>query len=131
MFRGSYDSFVGGSSVAFRMHYWTKYGQSLRVTGSYVSNGQTIAWGLPMTWTRGHMWTAKLSMPAGATGLEYRYWVCEAGNNVRAEGGVRHVAVPPPETKCLELEDQWDRMRDEGDTGAHERSSPLSAPDSA
>mmetsp|Transcript_115344 Transcript_115344/g.331064 ORF Transcript_115344/g.331064 Transcript_115344/m.331064 type:complete len:189 (+) Transcript_115344:58-624(+) len=78
--------------IEFSVQYNTSFGQEMRIIGSCPELGEwDVERSLPMMWTEGNIWVAKLALPRQAQRIEYKYIVREGPSKVRWESGNNHV----------------------------------------
>eukprot|EP00918_Siedleckia_nematoides_P106394 GHVU01232230.1.p1 GENE.GHVU01232230.1~~GHVU01232230.1.p1 ORF type:complete len:387 (-),score=30.51 GHVU01232230.1:1056-2216(-) len=83
-----------GVEVVFCMHYWTRWGQSVKIVGATPEVG---LWrpenAVDLHWQGGGVWGAQVFVNPGALPLQYKYVVVE-GNDVIWERGLNRVLTP-------------------------------------
>ncbi|CAJ1367273.1 unnamed protein product, partial [Effrenium voratum] len=81
----------GGAFHTFMVPYSTSFGQDLFLVGSCEELGcWDVIRKVPMGWTEGNVWTAKVSIPKERGAVEYKYIVAQ-GDRVTWESGTNHV----------------------------------------
>ncbi|KAH3731779.1 4-alpha-glucanotransferase [Pelomyxa schiedti] len=104
----------GVRAVTLRVHYETRFGQSIRVSAASLGFG---AWGasnaLKMKWTDNHVWQVTFPLNYSLAGdFEYKYIVME-GDYPIWESGPRHVLhFDPTWSETIVVEDLWNPSGD-------------------
>ncbi|KAG2423257.1 hypothetical protein HYH02_015358 [Chlamydomonas schloesseri] len=93
-------------NVTFKIHRHVEYGQSLLIIGSGPELG---AWdstkAVPLEWGEGDNWTAKLTLPVGAS-AEYKYIIKRKDALDWSPGQNKQVTLPA--AAAVEVSDSWE-----------------------
>jgi len=107
--RGSSQKTV---AVTFKLGFQCEPWQHIRIVGSHQCLGNwKLASALVMNWQQGHMWEAKVHLPAGGV-YEYKYVLCEdtpggAKATVWQAGNNSVLAISSNEGPTAEVRDNW------------------------
>lgn len=106
----------GGSqktvAVTFKLGFHCEPWQHIRIVGSHQCLGNwKLASALVMSWGEGHIWEAKVHLPAGGV-YEYKYVLCEdrpggAKALVWQSGNNSVLAISSNEGPTAEVQDNW------------------------
>eukprot|EP00930_Biecheleria_cincta_P023306 TRINITY_DN16861_c0_g1_i2.p1 TRINITY_DN16861_c0_g1~~TRINITY_DN16861_c0_g1_i2.p1 ORF type:complete len:208 (-),score=42.10 TRINITY_DN16861_c0_g1_i2:55-588(-) len=94
--------------VEFSLTYHTKFGQELCIVGSSAELG---SWDLerrvPMSWTDGDVWVAKVEFPPGKQDVQYKYLLKKSDGGIVWESGLNHHTQVGMGVSPLKCPDRW------------------------
>ncbi len=96
--------------LRFRVAYWTKWGQSVVVSGSWEGASKR---GQPLSCRHegdSLVWDAEVIVPVKNDQVMYQYAITnEAGEFETEEAGMRKVAIPEDlqDSGVIDLQDEW------------------------